>query len=755
MDQDVFQNTEIFSEWFGINIAKQKFDDNVTIYEQNNQFLSFAGIKEDVIIVRVPLGSGKTAALIQWLNNSSPDTSTVIVSCRKLFAIEMKKKLHESGNEKFVLYTDICERLIDESHVIIQIESLYRLNRNYDAIILDECMASFNQFFSKTMVRLRSTDKSLLRILDKSKYIIVMDATISSNVISLFSNIKKQCPIAFINNSFISPEFINRQAIFCASFYNNGGFLEYLYNNLAHNKKICIFCNTIASVEHLRSLIESQFQQKKVLTVTGRHGNWATMDKWAKFDVVIYNTVISIGANYIYNHFHLMFIYIHLHKNSPDMVTMFQSLGRVQILLDNKMYVYFNSSLIKGRNPIAPIFMPSRFAMENCYDVTVRDDGFLNRYKKKYIMTSFFKNFFKTRYLLQRITLSSLSDSCLLLCMLFGNNGIDTILAMQTSSSTTDIYTFLREVLHHSYFLPKNKSETEYNVLDEFKKMVTNKHLTFDGTFYYHKDSKMNIEFLTNISALSDFFVTKEKMIKYLEKLTNSKFRYSFINILMATYVKIDTDVREVSIYLNELCKYKVYDDLMCTTYNSLTAESNIYNAGVFKELASVTNIIVTGLKLKSCTDTQTDIMPEDMVSVVSQHSERILNLLELMFTTHAHHFQKHNHASIKKYSKLKGLNVKKKIPELQFSELLLKNFFRCVFDLWLLRGKPRYRPTVPFRNLKKRDIELLLDEWNIDRTEYTNYRTLRKALTEAMKKKGVFNVYKLVGDNVVIDLKR
>jgi len=96
----------------------------------------------DTLLVKLPMGTGKTKALVDYLNSDQvpKDASVVIVSFCKSFT----SKMHNYIGPEFVNYQNIAGDL-NQDKVIVQIESLMRLkvcNLNKTILILTVARSS-------------------------------------------------------------------------------------------------------------------------------------------------------------------------------------------------------------------------------------------------------------------------------------------------------------------------------------------------------------------------------------------------------------------------------------------------------------------------------------------------------------------------------------------------------------------------------------------------------------------------------------
>jgi len=93
-----------------------------------------ANMASDTLLIKSPMGTGKTKALVEYLNSDQvpKDARVIIISFRKSFTSEL---LNNIGCD-FVDYQTV-DGIIDANKVIVQYKSVFRLNiRNLDKTIL-------------------------------------------------------------------------------------------------------------------------------------------------------------------------------------------------------------------------------------------------------------------------------------------------------------------------------------------------------------------------------------------------------------------------------------------------------------------------------------------------------------------------------------------------------------------------------------------------------------------------------------------
>ncbi|APZ76302.1 DNA replication origin-binding helicase [Murid herpesvirus 3] len=754
MEQQLLKNCQILQDWFNLNTSDERLPDNVNTYLQNDSPVSFFNIPEPIKLVRAPIGSGKTTAMISWLNNCSPNDSVLIITYRKSIAADLQMKLIETGNPRFVLYSDIfTKEITNHPHLIIQIDSLHRLTSCYDIILMDEVMFIISQFFSKTMRYISHNDRLLLENLACAKHIIAMDTTLNNCFVYFMAKLRANTKIALINNSFTSVGFSARRAVFCATCYGDCGFFEILLNMIRQNKKVGIFCNTISAAEHLKEVISSAFPPIKILVVTSRQGQATSATLWPFYNVIIYNTIVSPSFQYTRLDFCALFCYIQMYKGGPDIVTIFQSMCRIRSLRDNVMYIYLNPSLIKLKDPAAPLLIPI------CTDSSIQSilsmnrDDFIKKCVKKTGNSSIIKDCFRPRYVIDRVTLNSLSDSFFLLCLLIENNLIPVRMIMDSNEKNHSFVEFFKTVINTCSYVPK-RIDDRCSVKDEFIQIMSDKKITFDGVFYTNEIFKMHYNYLSSMTKLSELFISFECATLYIDKLMNPKFKFSLVNILATNYARQQTEHEKIEAYIKHLSSYIIYNDLLCTTYSKLTSETNLSDINILVDMASLGAEIIQEFNLASCTDIHVDIKPEDVVRVVEPREERMLSILQIIFSNHHVYYYKYNHRLLCNFSRIKNMKNPAPVASESHYLALLRAFFKAAYNMSIMKAKSRYDTKKPFRCMNKKDIEDKLNEWNVDKGNATKYRTLRKMMTEAKKKKCAEMVYKLIGDDVSASLK-
>nr|AAG30048.1 origin of replication binding protein [Meleagrid alphaherpesvirus 1] len=347
------------------------------------------------LVVRAPMGSGKTTALLCWLRSllCNSLTSVLIVSCRRSFTETLSGRLNNSGIAGFVTYLTAGDYIMKGKQfyrLLVQIESLHRIDHkllhSYDIVILDEIMSTIGQLFSPTMKHLRKVDSMLTSLLRKCPQIVAMDATINAQLVDMLAFLRGEENIHVIigeyasrgfsmrcckilrslgtdtllnvlnpTNSKGTPQIQNTSDLIRStsrSYLQQSTFFYELGRRLEGGLNVCIFSSTISFSE-----IAARFclaYTNAVLVLNSTRDEPVDMNLWSNYRVVIYTTVVTVGLSFNTTHFHSMMAYVKPTINGPDMVSVYQSLGRIRSLRLNEVLIYMDASGARSD----PIFTP-------------------------------------------------------------------------------------------------------------------------------------------------------------------------------------------------------------------------------------------------------------------------------------------------------------------------------------------------------------------------------------------------------------
>ncbi|ADO13819.1 DNA replication origin-binding helicase [Saimiriine alphaherpesvirus 1] len=349
-----------------------------------------AAAARSVTVVRAPMGSGKTTALIRWLREAvrSPEASVLVVSCRRSFTQTLAARFASSGLADFVTYLTSAHYIMNDRpfhRLIVQVESLHRVGPNllndYDVLVLDEVMSTIGQLYSPTMRYLHQVDGLLVRLLSACPRVIAMDATANAQLVDFLCGIRGENNIHVVLGEYALPGFSERrctllsrlghdvlrealrptddeapetasqEALSLSSREDEESFFGALAARLASGLNVCLFSTTVSFSE-----IASRFCRRftdRVLLLNSLTP-LCDVSEWDRYRVVVYTTVVTVGLSFDAGHFHSMFAYVKPMAYGPDMVSVYQSLGRVRALRQNELLVYADGSGTRAD----PVFTP-------------------------------------------------------------------------------------------------------------------------------------------------------------------------------------------------------------------------------------------------------------------------------------------------------------------------------------------------------------------------------------------------------------
>lgn len=732
LDEQMTRCTELFTTWFGLDLLARYSNrkDLITVVQRDAPVTM--NVSADMIIVRAPMGSGKTTALITWLKNLNVQCSILVISCRRTFACELFKRFTHEGLETFELYSNIDDRFIDRPRLIVQIESLYRTTSTYDVVILDEVVSIINQFYSSTMKNIDTVDRRFIDCITKCKYLLAMDATINGPLVDFLLQYRGERCASLILNSYVADNFSRRLAVLlsCFSCDDHVSFMNILLENVENRKKICVFVSTISAANYLQTIIDERYPETTVLKLTSKERH-ETVDSWDRYDVVIYNTVITVGISFDKVYFHSLFVYIQLFRNGPDIMSIYQSIGRVRHLIENRMYIYINPIMIKKSRITSPLslFPTSYFMFEewqiNAIDTSI--EGFTNkcRYGERFRSTSTVRNTFKRKYLLEKTILNNLSDSLTLLYLLLKNNNISIFSNCIAIPFTLDqFWTFIKTAVEDCRPL---------------------------GYAQVIERRPLRPEFIEIVSSFSEKFfsprVRVSVLVSYVQKLKYEDAKHAFINSLFC-FLKIKNVSSEylTNVY-RQISQMTIASDENCDYVYTLGQSCVLYDEAFLQVLAGLGADIVKKLKLRSCTDVTTDIEESDMIFCAVKHADQILKCLQCAFTTHIQCFEALNPRTLRLYYDLKGMNLSM-LTMSEYCLSLLKTWFRLVYNMSIVQSQSRYDIRTSSSKLTKKQLQTILEDKGVDYSMCTTHRQLRSLLrtTAGARSK---QIYKLRGTDV------
>ncbi|UOO01064.1 DNA replication origin-binding helicase [Psittacid alphaherpesvirus 5] len=227
-----------------------------------------------------------------------------------------------------------------------------------------------------------------------------------------------------------------------SALYDRKSFFANLVYKLSMGQNICIFSSTLTFSEIIAAFCSRLLTKRKVLLVNSTtEREIEDVRQWRSFRVVIYTTVVTVGISFDEPHFHSLFAFVMPSIHGPDMMTVYQALGRVRVLLEDEIILYFDVSGAWGGPTFTPMLLNSVLSdsvREWSGELVSPADLMCIRFATRcadtlpeYENTIFAR--FKTKHYIERCTLTSANDSFSLLHTLLNNNRITVDLDMDDS----------------------------------------------------------------------------------------------------------------------------------------------------------------------------------------------------------------------------------------------------------------------------------------------------------------------------------
>lgn len=296
---------------------------------------------KEVIYIRAPMKIGKTKALIKYLQ-LLPTASVCIISFRVTFTNTMKANFPD-----FVTYKEIKGNITPESNkkVIVQVESLHRLQEGYDIIVLDESESIFSQFNSGNSVQEAIAFASFEYQLKNAGQIIAMDAELGERTVEL---------IRMFRDSTAGEALDYNRYQNCKDYtYSITVDPNVYYNELKacieQNKNVVIVSNNLSHINTTTQYLYQTFGRGiHLIAYTSKTDarlkkeHMSDINKYCKdYQVLLYSPTITAGISIEISHFDRLFAYFT--NCSCDAISSIQMMGRIRNVRDKKICICFET----------------------------------------------------------------------------------------------------------------------------------------------------------------------------------------------------------------------------------------------------------------------------------------------------------------------------------------------------------------------------------------------------------------------------
>jgi len=168
--------------------------------------------------VRAPTGAGKTYQVAENIKRmralhqeaveegeAEGEFRVLFVSTRVSFSKSISAGLKRDHGLDFALYSScVGDEINDQPLLMCQVESLLRINRKFNLIVLDEAASILHQMHSGVRQHDVMTE-CVSRLMSQADHCVIMDAFLSKSCISMYRAMDTSCgEEQLVNNTFLS-----------------------------------------------------------------------------------------------------------------------------------------------------------------------------------------------------------------------------------------------------------------------------------------------------------------------------------------------------------------------------------------------------------------------------------------------------------------------------------------------------------------------------------------------------------------------
>ncbi len=286
----------------------------------------------ETLVVHAAMKMGKTKTLRNYLTRYFPADTPVprvvrFVSFRRTFSGNIGANFPD-----FTLYSDIKGAVLNQPRLIVQVESLHRLEITEtppDLLVLDECESIFEQFESGLIRRFSQTCATFIYLLRHSKHVVCMDANITVRTENILRRIRAR-PIHYHRNSYANATDYNYRVT--ASHCLWAAMLD---KAIGDGERVAVPVASLKFANALYDTLRRRHTDKAIMLYSSetdqsvKTAHFADVNQWwSKYDVVIYTPTVTAGVSFETRHFDRVFGYFT--SASCGDLSCIQMLGRIR-----------------------------------------------------------------------------------------------------------------------------------------------------------------------------------------------------------------------------------------------------------------------------------------------------------------------------------------------------------------------------------------------------------------------------------------
>lgn len=318
-------------------------DDEAPIFKSikiNERFLSNSKVMCDnldtwltgddkFLCVKSPYGTGKTVMLKYIFNNYD-------ISNMKVLFITYRRTLAFNTAAVFTEYNfkNYLDGVYCADKQIIQLDSIEKLEKNYDFIIIDEIESVLWHLTGETIAKTKSClgnseyiHNLFKELINNASKVICMDGDYNNRSHTFLSSFNQNVKVIENTIKFDGKEF--------EEYYDKKIFDEKLHEAIDENNKIVIVCMSADTALKYYIDVNETRMDKKVYIYTSKTGDkekkedFKDVNKtWINADIVIYSPTIESGVDFNVEHFDKLFIVYSQFSTSPR--GLFQMMNRIR-----------------------------------------------------------------------------------------------------------------------------------------------------------------------------------------------------------------------------------------------------------------------------------------------------------------------------------------------------------------------------------------------------------------------------------------
>lgn len=265
-----------------------------TVHTRDVQWVQPLAFEEGrrCLVIQASMGMGKSTQVKSYIDTAAPQ-SVLIVTCRQTLA--------EKFAVDFVDYTHYKKASISKQpFAICQYESLHKLSRTFDLVVLDEvrslcaCAASLTTNHG----HLRDNADMFKMLVKQAKHVIALDADVDVDgaVANVLTNMVPAEQIQVEKYTF------TRLVRHWQVYSEESQWYELLLREVAAGRKLAVPCRTNADACRVAEACRSVAGEHAVGLFTGdsddfHKAQWARPDDLVEYQVVVYTCTVSVGCD--------------------------------------------------------------------------------------------------------------------------------------------------------------------------------------------------------------------------------------------------------------------------------------------------------------------------------------------------------------------------------------------------------------------------------------------------------------------------